>query len=132
MRSKLFPIKIRLLALFLIFSITASATFAFQSRNPRQARQPITLKTALKAIDFASKTDISCDSEFTSNLRMSINLNRNRYYQPKYGRFTSRDPIGFSGDSNLYRYANDNPVMFTDPFGNTKQLSQKLMSYSDT
>ena len=44
-------------------------------------------------------------------------FNRNRYYQPKYGRFTSKDSIGFSGDSNLFRYANDNPVAYTDPYG---------------
>ena len=44
-------------------------------------------------------------------------FNRNRFYQPKYGRFTSKDPIGFSGDSNLYRYANDNPQKWFDPWG---------------
>lgn len=43
--------------------------------------------------------------------------NRNRYMNPKYGRFTSRDPIGFAGDLNLYRYAENNPVSYTDPFG---------------
>lgn len=36
---------------------------------------------------------------------------------PKYGRFTSRDPIGFAGDRNLYRYAKTNPTRFTDPLG---------------
>lgn len=46
-------------------------------------------------------------------------FNRNRYYQSKYGRFTSSDPIGFNGDINLYRYANNNPMTFNDPFGLT-------------
>ena len=44
-------------------------------------------------------------------------FNRNRYYSPKVGRFVSSDPIGFSGDSNLYRYAANNPLRFTDPTG---------------
>jgi RHS repeat-associated protein len=44
-------------------------------------------------------------------------FNRNRYYQPKYGRFFSSDPIGFSGDINLFRYGNNNPLLYTDPFG---------------
>ena len=44
-------------------------------------------------------------------------FNRNRYYQPKTGRFSSRDPIGFARDINLYRYAMDNPVIHTDPTG---------------
>ncbi|MBF0548815.1 MAG: RHS repeat-associated core domain-containing protein [Candidatus Riflebacteria bacterium] len=37
-------------------------------------------------------------------------FNRNRYYSPKYGRFISRDPIGFSGGKNLWGYVSNNPV----------------------
>lgn len=44
--------------------------------------------------------------------------NRARYYNPKIGRFISKDPIGFaSGDTNLYRYVGNNPVNHTDPQG---------------
>ena len=46
-------------------------------------------------------------------------FNRNRYYQPKYGRFISRDPIGFNGGLNLWNYAGCNPLLYTDPFGLT-------------
>lgn len=60
------------------------------------------------SIDFAGRRY----NQFTNQY-----FNRNRYYQPKYGRFTSKDPIGFSGDSNLYRYANSNPIIYTDPMG---------------
>jgi RHS repeat-associated protein len=43
---------------------------------------------------------------------------RARYYDPKVGRFTSEDPIGFSaGDTNLSRYVFNSPTNFTDPSG---------------
>lgn len=40
---------------------------------------------------------------------------RNRYYDPSIGRFTSEDPI--EDELNWYVYANNNPVMFVDPWG---------------
>jgi RHS repeat-associated protein len=49
-------------------------------------------------------------------------FNRNRYYSPALGRFTSKDPIGFNGDINLYRYAANNPVIYTDPTGKVPQI----------
>ena len=43
---------------------------------------------------------------------------RARYYDPKAGRFPSKDPIGFGGgDVNLYAYVRNNPVNLTDPLG---------------
>ncbi|MFA6498365.1 MAG: RHS repeat-associated core domain-containing protein, partial [Desulfurivibrionaceae bacterium] len=43
---------------------------------------------------------------------------RARYYDPKGGRFISKDPIGFAGgDVNLYRYVQNNPVNWIDPEG---------------
>ncbi|PKK88230.1 MAG: hypothetical protein CVV64_19730 [Candidatus Wallbacteria bacterium HGW-Wallbacteria-1] len=32
-------------------------------------------------------------------------------------RWTSKDPIGFNGGNNLYRYADNNPLRYTDPTG---------------
>ncbi|MFN0126884.1 MAG: RHS repeat-associated core domain-containing protein [Verrucomicrobiales bacterium] len=44
--------------------------------------------------------------------------NRARYYDPDLGRFISVDPISFdSGEANLYRYARNNPLAYTDPMG---------------
>ena len=43
---------------------------------------------------------------------------RTRLYDPNIGQFIGQDSIGFAGgDSNLYRYVVNNPVNFTDPYG---------------
>ncbi|MDC8448224.1 MAG: hypothetical protein LV473_07690, partial [Nitrospira sp.] len=43
---------------------------------------------------------------------------RARYYQPQFQRFISEDPIGFAGgDTNLYAYAQNNPLSYNDPSG---------------
>jgi RHS repeat-associated protein len=42
---------------------------------------------------------------------------RNRYYDPRTGRFTQVDPIGLAGGINLYGYANGDPITYSDPFG---------------
>jgi RHS repeat-associated protein len=43
--------------------------------------------------------------------------NRARYYSPQLARFISEDPIGLGGGTNFYRYANGNPMSWTDPLG---------------
>jgi RHS repeat-associated protein len=48
---------------------------------------------------------------------------RARYYSPRSGRFISSDPIGFAaGDTNLYRYVSNNPIINKDPSGKSKIL----------
>ncbi|MEW5802483.1 MAG: RHS repeat-associated core domain-containing protein, partial [bacterium] len=43
---------------------------------------------------------------------------RARYYDPHVGRFICEDPIGFEGgDTNLYVYVSNNPMMLVDPRG---------------
>jgi RHS repeat-associated protein len=42
---------------------------------------------------------------------------RARYYDPEVGRFINKDPIGYAGGLNLYRYVGNNPIHFVDPWG---------------
>jgi RHS repeat-associated protein len=63
---------------------------------------------------------------------------RNRYYDATTGRFIQRDPIGFSGgQSNLYAYVGNNPLIFFDPEGLSgiddleTLLGDKYAYYSD-
>lgn len=42
---------------------------------------------------------------------------KRRYYDSVTGRFIQKDPIGIAGGMNLYSYAGNNPVTYTDPEG---------------
>jgi RHS repeat-associated protein len=43
--------------------------------------------------------------------------NMYRYYRPDLGRYLTPDPIGPAGGTNLYSYAGQNPINYTDPYG---------------
>ncbi|MCZ8191304.1 MAG: right-handed parallel beta-helix repeat-containing protein, partial [Microcystis sp. LE19-338.1B] len=46
-----------------------------------------------------------------------LDFMRARYYDSSTGKFTSPDPIGILGGFNLYKYANNGPLIFIDPSG---------------
>jgi RHS repeat-associated protein len=46
-----------------------------------------------------------------------VYYNRARYYDQSVGRFLSEDPSKYSGGTNFYRYANNDPAFFVDPSG---------------
>jgi len=51
-------------------------------------------------------------------VEIGLQFNRARFYDPKMGRWISKDPMGFdAGDSNLYRYLNNSPTNGIDPSG---------------
>lgn len=45
-----------------------------------------------------------------------LHYNRYRYYDPRVGRFVSKDPISYEGGINVYQYA-PNPLSWVDPLG---------------
>ena len=56
---------------------------------------------------------------------------RARYYHLNLGRFTSRDPIGYRSDVNLYEYVQSKPIINMDPFGEDccgVDITQKLLA----
>jgi hypothetical protein len=75
-----------------------------------------------RSMDGAAVAPPTFDPWWGSILRGGIDASglqylRNRYYDPKSGRFAQEDPIGLAGGLNLYRFAAGDPVNFSDPFG---------------
>jgi RHS repeat-associated protein len=53
---------------------------------------------------------------------IGLQYNRARYFDPKAGRWISLDPLAFDGgDTDLYRYVHDRPIMILDPEGTGAQ-----------
>ena len=50
-----------------------------------------------------------------------------RYYDPGTGRFLTRDPIGYAGGENLYRYCHNNPLSGIDPTGTYDRSSDNII-----
>jgi len=70
-----------------------------------------------------SETNSAVDCVFSYTGRLfdedtGLQNNLHRWYDAKVGRWLSEDPIGFeTGDSNIYRYVANMPVLLTDPSG---------------
>jgi RHS repeat-associated protein len=46
-----------------------------------------------------------------------LHYNRFRYYDPVLGRYLQSDPLGLGGGTNVYAFANGNPLKYVDPRG---------------
>jgi hypothetical protein len=57
---------------------------------------------------------------------------RNRWYDPNTGQFTQQDPIGFAGGINLYAYAGNDPVTFSDPYGLSPEWAADGLDFEDS
>jgi RHS repeat-associated protein len=53
----------------------------------------------------------------TARSARTARYRRNRWYGPQTGRFLTQDPSGLAGGVNLYAYAGNDPISYTDPFG---------------
>lgn len=60
---------------------------------------------------------------------VNLQYNRRRWYDPSLARWISEDPIRWSaGDTNLYRYVENDPINKTDPSG----LELQIVTICDT
>ena len=72
----------------------------------------ITMKEGDMATPFLYNGQAGVQTDANGLLNM-----RARYYSPYLMRFLNADPIGFSGGSNWFAYADGNPVSKFDPYG---------------
>jgi RHS repeat-associated protein len=65
----------------------------------------------------ATNTETGFTGASTPNQTGGFTYLRNRWYDPATGRFLTQDPIGLAGGINLYAYAGNDPVSYSDPDG---------------
>jgi RHS repeat-associated protein len=106
----------------------------FRAEHPECAGQDTAAGDVAEQLDYDSFGNITSDSNpgfqpfgFAGGLYDRdtglLHLGA-REYDPKTGRFTTRDPLGFGGgDANLYGYVLDDPVNAVDPSGEGWALS---------
>ena len=94
-------------------------TYGYQSGVPR----PFPLETFITTLYSNTRYYTWREYDLQRNV-YSLYYHRARYYDPKIGRFMSRDPIGQNDQVNLYTYVRNSPLMYTDRDG--KKASRLL------
>lgn len=95
-----------------LLSFTDSAGHDMTTGTPWQtfAARAIHSGVILNAHNFAATSRLTPDAP-------SLSFFQNRWYDQRTGRWTQEDPVGPAGGVNLYAYAGNNPLTYTDPFG---------------
>jgi RHS repeat-associated protein len=107
---------LRVLILLLVL-FSASYSYAAVSYNRKISVYDAAKTRILQNMGKDSSYSIRHNQHYQPISRLDKDFNRNRYYSPALGRFTSKDPIGFAADGNLYRYVLNNPLVLIDPYG---------------
>jgi len=55
--------------------------------------------------------------DFLDGGKLTLQINRHRYYDYYSGRWLTEDPLGYVDGMNLYEYVKSNPLILTDPIG---------------
>jgi RHS repeat-associated protein len=76
-----------------------------------------TVTQAFDQYDGPVNPEVGYTGAATTNSTAGFVYLRNRWYDPQTGRFLTQDPIGLAGGVNLYAYAGNNPIAYSDPFG---------------
>lgn len=121
-----------------IFALIGSAAFGAFSENSRQGSEPI-FSISGQGVEVLNPTDSGSEDNGSENCASLNNYakiltsflfqghrwenlscqywHRNRFYNPRYGRFSSSDPVSFRGSNKLCNFANKNPLRWLAPWG---------------
>ena len=94
--------------------------------TPQLAVNSIGQQTWKGIADAFGNVQLDPNNQITLNLRQpgqyydqesNLYYNFARHYNPQTGRYIESDPLGIVGGLNLYGYANNNPLVYIDPYG---------------